>query len=116
MGAHDGRRNGLRPRRSTTGAQPVVPSVDSLPVGDNRSAEDRRTFWGFYANDTVTPWPWLTLTVGARYDRVSESLSAFAQEVGAPQPETAADERTDGAWSGGVSALVRIVDGRPRAS
>ncbi|HTS03882.1 MAG TPA: TonB-dependent receptor, partial [Thermoanaerobaculia bacterium] len=98
----------------TTGPNPVVPSVDSLPVGDNRSAEDRRTFWGFYANDDWTPWAWLTLTLGARYDRTSESLSAFAQEVGAPEPETAADSRDDGAWSGGVSALFRIVD-RPGA-
>ena len=94
----------------TTGSNPVVPSVDSLPVGDNRSAEDRRTFWGFYANDTWTPWPFLSLTLGARYDRTSESLSAFAQEVGAPEPETAADERDDGAWSGGASALFRAVD------
>ena len=98
----------------TTGSNPVVPSVDSLPVGDNRSAEDRRTFWGFYANDTWTPWAFLSLTLGARYDRTSESLSAFAQEVGAPQPETAEDSRSDGKWSGGVSALVRVVD-KPNA-
>ena len=94
----------------TTGSNPVVPSVDSLPVGDNRSAEDRRTFWGFYANDTWTPWAFLSVTLGARYDRTSESLSAFAQEVGAPEPETAEDSRSDGKWSGGVSALVRVVD------
>jgi outer membrane receptor protein involved in Fe transport len=93
-----------------TGPNPVVPSVDSLPVGDNRSAEDRRTFWGFYANDTWTPWSFLSLTFGARYDRTSETLSAVGQEVGAPAPDVAADSRTDGKWSGGVSALVRVVD------
>ena len=96
----------------TTGSNPVVPSIDELPVGDHRSAEDRRTFWGFYANDTWSPWAWLSLTLGARYDLTSESLSAFAQEVGSPEPETAADSRSDGKWSGGVSALWRIVDGR----
>ena len=99
----------------TTGPNPVVPSVDDLPVGDNRSAEDRRTFLGFYANDEWTPWRFLTLTLGARYDRTSESLSAVEQEVGAPAPDIASDSRTDGAWSGGVAALVRIVD-RPQAS
>jgi iron complex outermembrane receptor protein len=94
----------------TTGPNPVVPSVDVLPVGDNRSAEDRRTFLGFYANDEWTPWKFITLTFGARYDRTSESLSAVGQEVGAPTPDVAADSRTDGKWSGGVSALVRIVE------
>lgn len=98
----------------TTGPNPVVPSVDSLPVGDHRSAEDRRTFLGFYANDTWTPWQFLSLTFGARYDRTSESLSATGQEVGAPAPDVASDSRTDGKWSGGVSALVRVVD-RPSA-
>jgi len=99
----------------TTGPNPVVPSVDDLPVGDHRSAEDRRTFLGFYLNDEWTPWKFLTLTFGARYDRTSESLSAVGQEVGAPAPDVAADSRTDGKWSGGVSALVRIVE-KPRAS
>jgi iron complex outermembrane recepter protein len=94
----------------TTGPNPVVPSVDSIPVGDHRSAEDRRTFLGFYANDTWTPWRFLSLTFGARYDRTSESLSAVGQEVGAPAPDVANDSRTDGKWSGGVSALVRVVD------
>jgi outer membrane receptor protein involved in Fe transport len=94
----------------TTGANPVVPDINSIPVGDNRSAEDRRTFLGFYANDTFTPWRFLSLTFGARYDRTSESLTATGQEVGAPAPTVAEDSRTDGKWSGGVSALVRIVD------
>jgi iron complex outermembrane recepter protein len=94
----------------TTGPSPVVPDINSIPVGDNRSAEDRRTFLGFYANDTWTPWPFLSLTFGARYDHTSESLSASGQEVGAPAPDVAEDSRTDGKWSGGVSALVRVVD------
>ena len=93
----------------------MVPTLDEVPVGDYRSAEDSRTFWGFYANDEWTPFRALTLTFGARYDRTSESLDATVAEVGAPAPDVASDSRTDGAWSGGVSALVRIVD-KPKAS
>jgi outer membrane receptor protein involved in Fe transport len=93
----------------------VVPTLDEVPVGDHRSAEDRRTFWGFYANDEWTPLHALTLTFGARYDRTSESLDATVAEVGAPAPDVASDSRTEGAWSGGVSALIRLVD-KPKAS
>ncbi|MGZ5430433.1 MAG: TonB-dependent receptor [Thermoanaerobaculia bacterium] len=98
-----------------TGPHPVVPTLDQVPVGDHRSAEDSRTFWGFYLNDEWTPFRALTLTFGARYDRTSESLDATVAEVGAPAPDIASDSRTDGAWSGGVAALVRLVD-KPKAS
>ena len=98
-----------------TGPHPVVPTLDQVPVGDHRSAEDSRTFWGFYLNDEWTPFRALTLTFGARYDRTSESLDATVAEVGAPAPDVASDSRTDGAWSGGVAALVRLVD-KPKAS
>jgi outer membrane receptor protein involved in Fe transport len=98
-----------------TGPRPLLPTLDEVPVGDRRSAEDRRTFWGFYANDEWTPFHALTLTFGARYDRTSESLSAAGQEVGAPAPDVASDSRTEGAWSGGVAALVRVVE-RPKAA
>jgi outer membrane receptor protein involved in Fe transport len=98
-----------------SGPNPVVPTLDQVPVGDHRSAEDSRTFWGFYVNDEWTPFRALTLTFGARYDRTSESLDATVAEVGAPGPDVASDSRTDGAWSGGVAALVRLVD-KPKAS
>ncbi|HEX7615377.1 MAG TPA: TonB-dependent receptor [Thermoanaerobaculia bacterium] len=98
-----------------TGPHPVVPTLDGVVVGDHRSAADSRTFWGFYVNDAWTPFKALTLTFGARYDRTSESLDATVAEVGAPAPDVAADSRTDGKWSGGAQALVRIVD-RPQAS
>ena len=98
-----------------TGPHPVVPTLEQVPVGDHRSAEDRRTFWGLYVNDEWTPFRGLTLTFGARYDRTSESLDATVAEVGAPGPDVASDSRTDGKWSGGASALVRIVD-RPQAA
>lgn len=97
-----------------TGPQPVVPTLDQVPAGDSRFSEDDRTFWGFYVNDEWTPWRALTFTFGARYDRTSESLDARVAEVEAPAPVAVADSRTDGAWSGGAQALLRIVD-KPKA-
>ncbi len=88
---------------------PIVPSLDEIPVGDHRSFEDRRTFWGFYLNDEWSPVTWLTVTAGARYDLTSEALSAVQQETTAPAPDVANDSRSDGAFSGGVSALFRLL-------
>jgi iron complex outermembrane receptor protein len=88
---------------------PIVPSLDQIPVGDNRSFEDRRTFWGFYVNDQWTPVSWLTVTAGARYDLTSEALQAAQQEVGTPSPDVSTDSQSNGAWSGGVSALIRLL-------
>jgi len=88
---------------------PVVPSLDQIPVGDNRSFQDRRTFWGFYVNDEWTPVSWLTITAGARYDLTSEALQATQQEVGTPAPDVTTDSQSGGAWSGGVSALFRLL-------
>ena len=89
---------------------PVVPALSNVPNGDNRSFMDRRTFLGFYLNDEWTPARWLTFSFGARYDRVSEALTSTVQEIGTPAPDIAEDSRTDGKFSGGVSALVRLVD------
>lgn len=89
----------------------IVPSLNDTPAGDQRSFNDRRTFLGFYLNDEWTPVEFLTITAGARRDTVSESLSAQAREVGAPAPVTSQDSRSDGQWSGGVGALVRLLKG-----
>ncbi|MGE5277485.1 MAG: TonB-dependent receptor [Acidobacteriota bacterium] len=89
---------------------PVVPSIDEVPVGDNRSFNDRRTFVGVYANDEWTPVRWLTLSAGLRYDSASETLHVRQQEVGDPEQDRADDARTDGKVTGGGSALVRIVE------
>ncbi|MEO6325195.1 MAG: TonB-dependent receptor [Thermoanaerobaculia bacterium] len=89
---------------------PVVPSLEEITVGDNRSFSDRRTFFGIYVNDAWTPVSWLTFTAGARFDSTSEALSVRQQEVGTPSPDIAEDSRSDGAFSGGISALVRIVE------
>jgi iron complex outermembrane recepter protein len=90
----------------------VVPSFADTPVGDHRSFVDRRTFVGVYVNDEWTPIRAFTLTAGARYDRVSESLFASGQEVTDPEPTISRDHRSDGQWSGGVSGLFRLVSGR----
>jgi iron complex outermembrane recepter protein len=89
---------------------PVVPKLENIPPGDNRNFEDRRTFVGLYVNDEWTPTPRLTFTGGARYDNTSETLHAFGQEIGAPEPDIVDDSRTDGQFSGGVSALFRAVE------
>ena len=86
---------------------PTLPGLESIPVGDNRSFEDRRTFFGGYAHDAWTPTPRFTLAGGGRYDGTSEKLHAFGQEVGGPA-EVSDDSRSDAAWSGDVSALVRL--------
>ena len=91
----------------------VVPTFAETPTGDNRSFVDRRTFIGFYVNDEWTPVSFLTVTGGARFDRVSERLFARGQEVGDPEADETRDERSDGKWSGGVAALVRVVSDRP---
>lgn len=89
---------------------PVVPRLSEVPVGDNRSFRDRRTFVGIYANDEWTPTRRLTFSGGARYDRTSESLRVRQQEVGAAAPDEAMDSRSEGQFSGGLSALYRLVE------
>ena len=89
---------------------PVVPKLENIPNGDNRSFMDRRTFFGLYLNDEWTPVRWLTVTLGARYDRVSEALTSTVQEIGTPAPDVAEDSRSDGQWSGGVAVLGRVLE------
>jgi outer membrane receptor protein involved in Fe transport len=93
----------------------VVPNLGDIPPGDHRSFVDRRTFFGLYVNDEWTPIPWLTITGGARYDRVSEALFAKGQEFDAPEPNVSRDSRSDGQWSGGLSGLFRLVGDRSGA-
>jgi len=86
-----------------------VPSYADTPPGDNRSFNDRRTFFGLYVNDEWTPIDRLTITGGARYDWVSETLHAQQQEIGTPEPDVSNDSKSDGQWSGGLAALGRLV-------
>ncbi len=88
-----------------------IPDVASIPVGDLRSFRDRRTFLGAYLRDEWTPVSRVTIGGGGRYDNASETLHAQAQEQGPPLGpfEVADDNRTDHAWSGDLSALVRLL-------
>jgi outer membrane receptor protein involved in Fe transport len=85
-----------------------IPALDAIPVGDHRSFDDKRTFFGAYAHDEWTPVRALSVSGGGRFDQVSEDLSAFGQEVGFPAVTTA-DSKSTGAWSGDIGALVRLV-------
>ena len=93
------------------GSDPAsVPQAGAVPVGDLRSFEDRRTYLGLYAHDEWTPQTYFTLSGGGRYDLTSEKLHAQAQEQSPLGPlELADDSRDDGAWSGDLSGLVRLV-------
>jgi outer membrane receptor protein involved in Fe transport len=92
---------------------PVIPVYGTFPFGDNRSFEDRRTFFGIYLNDEWTPVPWFTLSFGGRYDFTSETLHVQQQEIGDDEIDVVDDERTDNKPSWGVSGLFRIVERRP---
>jgi outer membrane receptor protein involved in Fe transport len=81
-----------------------------VPVGDNRSFTDRRTFFGIYASDQWTPFPALTISGGLRWDHTSETLHVQQQEVGTPAPDVADDSRSDSAVSGSLSVLYRLFD------
>ena len=87
-----------------------IPVYGTFPFGDNRSFEDRRTFFGIYVNDEWTPVPWFTLTVGGRYDFTKETLHVEQQEIGDPEEDVIDDESTVNKPSWGVSGMFRIVD------
>ena len=86
-----------------------VPNSGDVAVGDHRSFDDKRTFVGVYAHDEWTPQARLTLSAGGRFDHVSETLSAFGQEVGFAAATTS-DSRSTSAWSGDLGALVRLLE------
>ena len=86
-----------------------IPDVGQVPAGDVRSFDDRRTFLGVYAHDEWTPAAPVTIAGGGRWDRTSEKLHARARELATNELAARDDERTDGAWSGDISALVRLI-------
>ncbi len=90
--------------------EPLVPRLEDVPANDRRSLADRRTFVGLYVNDAWTPISRLTFSGGVRYDITSESLRASQQDVGPATPVEARDSRRDSQFSGGLSALFRILE------
>lgn len=88
----------------------TIPDLGAVPAGDLRSFEDKRTFGGVYAHDEWTPVSMLSIGGGGRWDHVDETLHAQAQEQDGVSPlEVADDSRTESAWSGNLSALVRLL-------
>ena len=87
-------------------AYPDQPGFGDVPIGDNRSFSDERTFFGFYAHDSYTPVPRVTIAGGGRYDATSEKLHTSFEEIGSPVA-LSDDSRSDGAWSGDLSLLLR---------
>ena len=81
-----------------------TPDWQAIPVGDHRSFEDTRTFFGVYAHDEWTPARAFTISGGGRCDHAHEKLHAFGQEVGG--------DRGRGRRRQDVRALV----GRPLAA
>jgi outer membrane receptor protein involved in Fe transport len=85
-----------------------IPQLGDIPVGDHRSFDDKRTFFGVYAHDEWTPVRVVTLSGGGRFDQTSEDLSAFGQEVG-DTAVTTSDSKSTGAWSGDIGAVIRLL-------
>jgi len=87
-----------------------IPDLGAVPAGDLRSFHDKRTFGGIYAHDEWTPVRMLSIGGGGRWDHVDETLHAQAQEQDGVSPlEVADDSRTESAWSGNLSGLVRLL-------
>ena len=86
------------------------PDWHDVPIGDNRSFDDKRLYFGVYAHDSWTPTALrqVTLSGGGRWDHASEDLTASGQEVGFPAV-TSTDSRDDAEWSGDLGALVRLL-------
>jgi outer membrane receptor protein involved in Fe transport len=97
-----------------TGPAPVVPTLDQVTPSDQRIADDSRTFWGLYANDEWTPFHLITFTLGARWDHTSETEDVNLVPTQTQTPQLSGASRTDGKWSWGLAAVVKIVD-TPRA-
>jgi outer membrane receptor protein involved in Fe transport len=92
-----------------------APDLGTIPAGDVRSFEDRRTFLGLYAHDEWTPVERLTISGGGRYDDSKEKLHAQALELSTQELGIADDSRDEHAWSGDLAVLARLVQNGPPA-
>jgi hypothetical protein len=88
----------------------TIPSYSSVPHGDNRSFDDKRTYFGFYAHDEWTPVDFFTLSGGGRFDQANEKLEASFEELRVPSPVVQSNDSQDvNDWSGDLGALVRLL-------
>src|SRR5262249_53734271 len=83
-----------------------------IPPGDNRSFDDTRTYFGFYAHDEWAPVKYLTVSGGGRFDQANEDLDASFQELSVPSPLVHShDSQNVNDWSGDIGALIRLLPG-----
>ena len=115
VGQDDGRRDGLRPHAHDRARTPSSRPSTRCPSGDNRSAEDQPDVLGLlrerHVDAVEVARPHVRRAV--RPD-VRDALGRRARGRARPDRRRGSDERTDGEWSGGVSALFRIVDGKAK--
>jgi len=94
----------------------TIPDASEIPPGDNRSFDDKRTYFGFYAHDEWTPSKYLTLSGGGRFDQANEKLETSFEELSVPSPvEHTSDSQNINDWSGDIGAMIRLLpDGAKR--
>ena len=82
----------------------AIPSIDAIAGATGIRVTDRRIFAGAYAEDEWTPFARLTATGGVRYD-LDVDRRTFESSAG----ESSRDHRHDGAVSGRVGAVYRLL-------
>jgi len=85
---------------------PIPPSLISIPMQEELEFEDERSYFGFYAHDTWTLHPRVTIGGGARLDLADEDLEAGAPDSPAGVTK---DKREDTGWSGDGSVLFHLL-------
>lgn len=85
-----------------------IPSIDEVTGATAIRVTDRRMFAGVYVEDEWTPFARLTATGGLRYDRDNEQRT-FQSSA---HPETSRASRNDGALSGRLGAVYRLLEAR----
>jgi iron complex outermembrane receptor protein len=87
-----------------------IPDVGAIPPGDNRSFDDRRTYFGIYAHDEWTPGRFVTFSGGGRFDQANERLETSFEELSVPSPAVkTSDTQNVNDWSGDIGALIRLL-------
>src|SRR5262249_3727376 len=81
-----------------------------VPPGDNRSFDDHRTYFGFYAHHEWTPVKHFTLSGGGRFDQANETLDASFEELSVPSPvEESHDSQHVNDCSGDIGVMLRLL-------
>ena len=89
-----------------------IPSSTGQPYGDNRSFDDTRTYFGFYAHDEWAPSKYVTLSGGGRFDQANEDLKTSFEELSVPSPiVTTSESKNVNDWSGDIGAMVHLLPG-----